>query len=231
MRVGLKEGGWVGATTETEERKGQEAGAGPSGEGDRRKEAGLRGKETPEPGTKGSKSDRRIEAIRNRWLRGVGEPGEGLGGGTEREGEAGREPPRTEGPHWGRCGEAAAGSQEWGSRALTALLPQEHQLEFPQRIPEVSARGHDGAGGATAASAQRPRGPTLLRAVDEKGGCRALSAPAGPGGGARLGQGSSSEATVAAASPRSRLAPSEARGWVEKEGGIGSQRWARGSQG
>lgn len=48
-------------------------------EADRRKRAGLRGKETPESGTKGSKSDRRIKAKRNRWLKGVGEPREGLG--------------------------------------------------------------------------------------------------------------------------------------------------------
>lgn len=60
-------------------------------------------------------------------------------------------------PHWGRCGEAGASCQEWGSRALTALLPQEHQLEFPQRIPEVPARGHDGAGGAAAVSAETSR--------------------------------------------------------------------------
>lgn len=85
------------------------------------------------------------------------QPQAGLGVSTERKREAGREPSRTEGPHWGRCGEAAASCQEWGSRALTALLPQEHQLEFPQRIPEVSARGHDEAEGAAAASAQRPR--------------------------------------------------------------------------
>lgn len=48
-------------------------------EADRRKRAGLRVKETPESGTKGSKSDRRIKAKRNRWLRGVGEHLEGLG--------------------------------------------------------------------------------------------------------------------------------------------------------
>lgn len=46
---------------------------------DRQKRAGLRGKETPESGTKGSKSDRRIMGKRNRWLRGVGEAREELG--------------------------------------------------------------------------------------------------------------------------------------------------------
>lgn len=157
---------------------------------------------------------------------------------TKREREAGRQPSRTEGPHWGRCGEAAASCQEGGSRALTALLPQEHKLEFPQRIPEVSARGHDGAGGAAAASAQRPLGPTLLPPADEKGETkdrhRALSDPLGPGGGARLQDRAPPhrQAEVAAASPQSRLAPSEARGWGRKDGGIGSsQGCARGSQG
>ena len=73
----------------------------------------------------------------------------------------------------GRRGEATASCQEWVSRALTALFPQEHQLEFPQRIPEVSARGHDGAGEAAAASAQRPPGSTLLQPVDEEARGRA----------------------------------------------------------
>lgn len=42
----------------------------------------------------------------------------------------------------------------------------------------------------------------------------------------------SRQVTVPAASPRSRLAPSEARGWVGKEGGVGrSQRCARRSRG
>lgn len=116
------------------------------------------------------------------------DPGEELEWGSE----AGGEPQWTEGPHWGWCGEAAARCQERGSRALTALLPQEHQLEFPQRIPEVSARGHDGAGGAAAAaSAHRPlpdrcSSNRLTKRAERKGSRRVLSAPAGPGEGARL---------------------------------------------
>lgn len=105
------------------------------------------------------------------------------------------------------------------------MLPQEHQLEFPQRIPEVSARGHGGTRGAAAASAQRPPGPMLLQAADEKGerkgGRRALSAPTRPGGGARLeGSRTLHRLAAAAASRQSSLAPSEARGW-EGEGGVG----------
>lgn len=53
-------------------------------EADRRKRAGLRGKETPESGTKGSKSDRRITAKRNRWLRGGRRTPGRAGGGTGR---------------------------------------------------------------------------------------------------------------------------------------------------
>lgn len=135
------------------------------GRADPRERAGRRGKERAEWGAEGSESDGWIMAKRNAWLTGVGKQAQGLGGGRKRDREARREPPRTEGPHWGRCGEATASCQEWGSRALTALLPQEHQLEFPQRIPEVSARGHDGAGGAAAASAQRPPRPTPLQPV------------------------------------------------------------------
>lgn len=207
------------------ERDGQQAGLGrvrPGAGGwgaERQERPGLRGKDTSEPGTEGSKSDRRIKTKRSWRLRGVGKHQAVLRASTEREREAGRQPSPTEGPHWGRCGEAAASCQEWGSRTLTALLPQEHQLEFPQRIPEVSARGHDGAGGAAAASAQRPLGLTLLQPVDEigerKDRRRALSDPLGPGCGARL-QGRTPPhrlAAVAAASPQSRLAPSEARGW------------------
>lgn len=165
------------------------AGWGP-GRADRRERAELREKQTPESGAKRSKPGRRIDpggekpaAQKRRRARGR------TGGGTEQR-RGRQQPRRTERPHWGRRGEAAASCQDWGDHSLTALLPEEHQLEFPQRIPEVSARGHDGAGGATAASAQRPPGPTLLQPAEEKGerkdGHRALSAPAGPGGGARL---------------------------------------------
>lgn len=80
-----------------------------------------------------------------------GTPDRRLGG--VRAGWAGGEPP---------CSRAAPGpggavQGGAGRRALTALLSQEHQLEFPQRIPEVSARGHNGAGGGAAAdAAHRP---------------------------------------------------------------------------
>lgn len=142
-----------------------------------------------------------------------------------------------EGPHWGRCGEAAASCQEWGSRALTALLPQEHQLEFPQRIPEVSARGHDGAGGAAPpqpkdlpdrrGSKQWTERLENGRAPSSLGRCRARSGARPEGRAPRHRQ-----AAVAAASPQSRLAPSEARGWEGNEGGVGSsQGSAQGSEG
>lgn len=211
--------GWVGTREGRLTEEGQAAEKGDAGVGDERVKIRPTDRGEEEPGA-------------NRGRRSRGRAGRG----TEREGKAGREPRRTEGLHWGRCRKAAASCQEWGSRALTALLPQEHQLEFPQRVPEVSARGHDGAGGATATSAQRPPGPTLLQPVDEKGKRkgrrRAFSAPAGPGGGARLGGRTPlhRQATVAAASPQCRLAPSEARGWVAKEGGVRRQRCARGSQ-
>lgn len=73
----------------------------------------------------------------------------------------------------GRVGRRGASVLQ--GRALTALLSQEHQLEFPQRIPEVSARGHNGAGGAAAAAAHRPLpgGRAEGRPPSPLGPCRA----------------------------------------------------------
>lgn len=88
---------------------GQQAGAGRGedwrgrGVADRRERPGLRGKETSEPGTEGSKSDRQIKTKRSWWLRGVGKHQAGLWASTEPNARP-VEPSRTEGPHWGRCG-------------------------------------------------------------------------------------------------------------------------------
>lgn len=120
-----------------------------------------------------------------------------------------------------------------GSRALTALLSQEHQLEFPQRIPEVSARGHNGAGGgAAAASAHRPlpercSSNRLTKRVERKGSRRVLLAPTGPGGGARL-KGARLSPTGSRRRPQSGLAPCEARGRGGTQGGVGGCRGALG---
>lgn len=120
-----------------------------------------------------------------------------------------------------------------GSSALTALLSQEHQLEFPQRIPEVSARGHNEAGGgAAAASAHRPLPERcsytrLTKRVERKGSRRVLSAPAGPGGGARL-KGALLSPTGGRRRPQSGLAPCEARGRGGRQGGVGGCRGALG---
>lgn len=153
-----------------EERDGQEPGAGWGGVGtgeDRSTEESQdAGNGNVESGTK-SKPDRWIKAKKNRWLREVGEPGEWLG--VERSAKV--RPARSLRGRKGRtengAGKPRPAARSGGSRALTALLPQEHQLEFPQRIPEVSARGHDGA--AAAASVQRPPVPTLFQPVDQKG--------------------------------------------------------------
>lgn len=69
------------------------------GRAGRRKRARLRGKETWSQEQSQNPTGRRVEAKKDRWLRGVGEPGGMAGGGTEREGEAGKEPPRTTRPH------------------------------------------------------------------------------------------------------------------------------------
>lgn len=190
--MGLKEGGWVGETTETGGRKGRARGWGwaewggdwggrAAGKGD----AGI-GDEKGQNPTDGSKRKG------TGWLRGVGEAGEGLGVEPSAKARPAGSLRGLKGRTGGGAGTLQPAARSGGAAHSPLCSPRNTSLNFLSGFPKSPPVDMMELEERLPPQPRDPPGPTLLQPADGKGGCRALSAPAGPGGGARLGQDSSS---------------------------------------